>query len=514
MSRKIHIFDTTLRDGEQSPGFSMTLGQKMRVARALADLRVDIIEAGFPAASPGDFNAVQAIASEIKGPVIAGLCRTIPSDIEATIRALEPAARSRIHTFIATSPIHREQKLGMSRGEVIKHAVNAVTMARGACDNVEFSAEDAIRTEREYLAEVLQAAIEAGATTVNIPDTVGYSTPSEMYDLFNWLCSTVPGIGNVTVSTHCHNDLGLAVANSLAAVEGGATQIECALNGIGERAGNCALEEVVMALRTRADHYGLEVGVDTTRLTAASHLLAAVTGNFVPRNKAIVGENAFAHEAGIHQHGMLASPETYEIMKPEDVGLRNSQLILGKHSGKHAVVDRAREMGYELEDDEIAVIMERFKDLADVKKRVYDSDLEAIITGYEIGTNGPWTLNFLNVVSCVNGETEPTVSLTLAHEDGTTSTHTGEGDGPVEAMVHALEQVTGWEITVLNLAMRSISLGEDAQGEASIRAKVDGIEYSGTGLSTDIVAACADALLEIVNRASRNDVQVQQSNAA
>jgi len=514
MNRKIKIFDTTLRDGEQSPGFSMTLGQKLRVARALQDLNVDIIEAGFPAASPGDFNAVRAIASEIEGPVIAGLCRTIPGDIERAIEALEPAAKSRIHTFIATSPIHRAEKLKMSREQVIQHAVNAVTLAAGSCDNVEFSAEDAIRTEREYLAEVLQAAIEAGATTVNIPDTVGYTTPGEMYDLISWLCSTVPGIENVTVSTHCHNDLGLAVANSLAAVEGGATQIECALNGIGERAGNCALEEVVMALRTRSDHYGLDIGIDTTRLTTASSLLAAVTGNFVPRNKAIVGENAFAHEAGIHQHGMLAAPETYEIMKPQDVGLRDSQLILGKHSGKHAVIDRAKDMGYELEDDEVEAIMERFKDLADVKKRVYDSDLEAIITGFEIGTHGPWSLNFLNVVSCVNGETEPTVSMTLAHKDGTTSTHTGEGDGPVEAMVHALEQVTGTEIHVLNLAMRSISLGEDAQGEATIRATVDGMEYSGTGLSTDIVAACADALLEIINRAVRNAVHLAQSNAA
>jgi len=514
MSRKIHIFDTTLRDGEQSPGFSMTLGQKMRVARALADLKVDIIEAGFPAASPGDFNAVQAIASEIKGPVIAGLCRTIPSDIESTIRALEPTQNARIHTFIATSPIHRQQKLNMSRDEVTRHAVDAVKLAIGACNDVEFSAEDAIRTEREYLAEILQAVIEAGATTVNIPDTVGYATPSEMYDLFRWLNKTVPGIGNVVVSTHCHDDLGLAVANSLAAVEGGASQIECALNGIGERAGNCALEEVVMALRTRADHYDVEVDVDSKRLTTASHLLAAVTGNFVPRNKAIVGENAFAHEAGIHQHGMLASPDTYEIMKPQDVGLRDSQLILGKHSGRHAVVDRAKEMGYELEDNEVEVIMERFKDLADVKKRVYDSDLEAIITGYEIGTNGPWSLNWLNVVSCVNGETEPAVSLTLAHEDGTTSTHTGEGDGPVDAMVEALEQVTQARIKVLSLAMRSISLGEDAQGEASMRATVDGVEYSGTGLSTDIVAACADALLEIVNRATRNAAQPEQSNAA
>jgi 2-isopropylmalate synthase len=512
MSRRIRIFDTTLRDGEQSPGFSMSLGQKLRVARVLADMKVDIIEAGFPAASPGDFEAVRAIASEIRGPVIAGLCRTIPRDIERTIRAIEPAGNSRIHTFIATSPIHRDLKLKMSPDEVIRHAVNAVKLARAACDDVEFSAEDGIRTEREYLAEVLQAVIEAGATTVNIPDTVGYSTPTEMFDLFSWLSRTVPGIENVHMSTHCHDDLGLAVANSLAAVEGGATQIECALNGIGERAGNCALEEVVMALRTRADHYGVEIGVDTTRLASASNLLAAVTGNFVPRNKAIVGENAFAHEAGIHQHGMLAARETYEIMKPADVGVKDSQLILGKHSGRHAVVDRATQMGYELEDDEVEAIMTRFKALADVKKRVFDSDLEAIITGFETSTMGPWSLNWLSVVSRVNGETTPSASLTLAHEDGTTSTHTGDGDGPVDAIVEALELVTGTRIEVLSLAMRSISLGEDAQGEANMRAKVDGVEYSGHGLSTDIVAACAEALLEIVNRAIRNADQVRLAN--
>lgn len=514
MSRKIYIFDTTLRDGEQSPGFSMTLGQKLRVARALADLKVDIIEAGFPAASPGDYDAVHAVASEIEGPVIAGLCRTIPRDIERTVAALEPAKNSRIHTFIATSPIHRSEKLNMSKDEVIRNAVNGVKLAAAACPDVEFSAEDGIRTEREYLADVLQAVIEAGATTVNIPDTVGYSTPSEMYDLFSWLSSNVPGIDNAIISTHCHNDLGMAVANSLAAVEGGAKQIECALNGIGERAGNCALEEVVMALRTRADHYGVEVGVNTKRLTSASHLLAAVTGNFVPRNKAIVGENAFAHEAGIHQHGMLASRDTYEIMRPQDVGLKDSQLILGKHSGRHAVVDRAKEMGYDLEEGEVEEIMTRFKDLADVKKRVFDSDLEAIITGYETGAIGPWTLNWLSVVSCVHGETEPTVSLTLANKDGTTSTHTGEGDGPVDAMVQALEEATGTDIKVLSLAMRSISLGEDAQGEASMRATVDGEEFSGYGLSTDIVAACAEALLEIINRASRSASKLKQSDAA
>jgi 2-isopropylmalate synthase len=511
---RVFIFDTTLRDGEQSPGFSMTLGQKLRVAHILGELKVDVIEAGFPAASPGDFEAVKAVASEVEGPVIAGLCRTIPSDIDACARALEPAASSRIHTFIATSPIHRERKLQMSREEVLAAAVHGVKLAVSACDNVEFSAEDAIRTERDFLAEVLAAAIEAGATTINIPDTVGYSTPADMFDLFSWLRENVPGIKDVVISTHCHNDLGLAVANSLSAVEAGARQIECALNGIGERAGNCALEEVVMALRTRADRFGCTTGIETRKLHAASHLLAAVTGNFVPRNKAIVGENAFAHEAGIHQHGMLADPETYEIMKPADVGVSETELVLGKHSGKHAVRDRASQMGYELDEEELALVMEKFKELADVKKRVFDSDLEAIITGSQVGLVGPWNLAWLSVVSRVHGEEHPTASLTLAHEDGQTITQTGVGDGPVEAMVHALEKITGMDIHVLNLAMRSISLGEDAQGEATLRATCDGVEYSGHGLSTDIVAACAEALLEIINRADRNHEILRNRKAA
>jgi len=513
-ANRVYIFDTTLRDGEQSPGFSMTLDQKLRMAHILGELKVDIIEAGFPAASPGDFEAVKAVAAEVRGPVIAGLCRTIPSDIEACARALEPAEGSRIHTFIATSPIHRERKLKMSRDEVLAAAVHGVKLAVSACDNVEFSAEDAIRTERDFLAEVLAAAIEAGATTINIPDTVGYSTPADMYDLFSWLRETVPGIKDVVISTHCHNDLGLAVANSLSAVEAGARQIECALNGIGERAGNCALEEVVMALRTRADRFGCHTGIETRKLHAASHLLAAVTGNFVPRNKAIVGETAFAHDAGIHQHGMLADPETYEIMKPADVGVSETELVLGKHSGRHAVRDRASQMGYELDEDNLNQVMEKFKELADLKKRVFDSDLEALITGSQVGTVGPWTLAWLSVVSRVHGEEHPTASLTLAHEDGKTITQTGVGDGPVDAIVHALSRITGMQIHVLSLAMRSISLGEDAQGEASLRATCDGVEYSGHGLSTDIVAACAEALLEIVNRADRNHELLRSRKAA
>ena len=504
VKNRVYIFDTTLRDGEQSPGFSMSPGQKLRVAHVLGELRVDVIEAGFPAASPGDFESVRAVASEVEGPIIAALCRTIPSDIECAARALEPAARSRIHTFIATSPIHRERKLCMNRKQVLANAVKAVRLAAGACADVEFSAEDAIRTERDFLAEVLQAAIEAGATTVNIPDTVGYTTPAEMFDLISWLRATVPGIDGVRISTHCHNDLGLAVANSLSAVEAGARQIECTLNGIGERAGNCALEEVVMALRTRADHYNCHTGIETRRLSAASHLLAAVTGNFVPRNKAIVGENAFAHEAGIHQHGMLVARETYEIMQPVDVGVSESELVLGKHSGRHAVIDRAEKMGYALEEADIEHVMQRFKELADRKKRIFDSDLEAIITGNIAGTIGPWILSWLSVVSRVNAEDHPTASLTLAHENGESATQTGVGDGPVDAIVNALEKITGMKIQVLSLAMRSISLGEDAQGEATLRALCDGVEYSGHGLSTDIVAACAEALLEIINRADRN----------
>ena len=514
----IKIFDTSLRDGEQSPGFSMTLGQKLRVARALAELKVDIMEAGFPAASPGDFEAVRAVATEIQGPTIAALYRTVPRDIERSAEALEPAGSKRIHTLIATSPIHRKEKLQMTKDQVIESAVAGVTLAKTFMDDIEFSAEDGIRTERDYLAEVLTAVIEAGATTVNIPDTVGYSTPQEIKELFAWLRDTVPGMDRVTMSTHCHDDLGLAVANSLGAVEGGARQIECTLNGIGERAGNASLEEVVMALRTRADHYAHETNIDTRKLHNASHLLAAVTGNFVPRNKAVVGENAFAHESGIHQHGVLASRETYEIMKPEDVGVLSSQLILGKHSGKAAVIDRAKDMGFELEPHEVEDIMVRFKELADRKKRVFDSDLEAIITGKQAGTTGPWSLQWLSVVSRVSGEEDPTASLTLAHENGDTATQTGEGDGPVDAIVKALEAITGMDITVSNLAMRSISMGEDAQGESSMRAIVDGTEYSGHGLSTDIVAACAEALLEIVNRASRHKErrkeQEPQSNAA
>ena len=333
-AEQVRVFDTTLRDGEQAPGCSMTLREKLRVARALADLNVDVIEAGFPAASPGDFDAVKAIADENHGPVICGLARCNAEDIAKVHAAVRGSERHRIHVFVATSEIHRTHKLRMAKEEIIKSAVGAVSMARELCDDVEFSPEDASRTELSYLAEVVSAAIEAGASTVNIPDTVGYTVPAEFSRLFAYLRQHVPGIDDITLSVHCHDDLGMAVANSLAAVGAGARQVECTINGIGERAGNCSLEEVVMAIRTRAEFFGLETGIDTTRLYPTSRLVSSITGMHVPRNKAIVGENAFAHEAGIHQHGMLQHASTYEIMRPEDVGISRSNLVLGKHSGK------------------------------------------------------------------------------------------------------------------------------------------------------------------------------------
>ncbi len=376
---RVIIFDTTLRDGEQAPGCSMTLREKLRVAAALRDLNVDVIEAGFAAASPGDFDSVQAIAAEIKGPTICSLARCHPDDVEKAAAAVKGAAKSRIHVFVATSEIHRNLKLQMAKEEIIRRAVESVQQARAHCADVEFSAEDASRTEFGYLAEVVQAVIEAGASTVNIPDTVGYTVPGEFYDLFSYLKKNVPGIDDIVLSVHCHDDLGMAVANSLAAVNAGARQVECTINGIGERAGNCSLEEVVMALKTRENFFRIGTRIDTTRLYPTSRLVSSITGMHVPRNKAVVGENAFAHEAGIHQHGMLKDASTYEIMKPEDVGLARSSLVLGKHSGRHAFRERVEQLGFTLDDTELNRAFEEFKELADRKKDIFDGDIEAII---------------------------------------------------------------------------------------------------------------------------------------
>ncbi len=498
---QIRIFDTTLRDGEQAPGCSMTLSEKLRVAKALSELNVDIIEAGFPAASPGDFESVKAIADSNYGPVICGLARCNAADIEKVYDAVKGADRHRIHVFVATSAIHREHKLKMAKEEIIKSAVGAIKMARELVDDVEFSPEDASRTELSYLAEVVSAAIEAGATTINIPDTVGYTVPAEFDHLFRYLKDHVDGIDDVILSVHCHDDLGMAVANSLAAVTAGARQIECTINGIGERAGNCSLEEAVMAIKTRAEFFGLETGIDTTRLYPTSRLVSNITGMHTPRNKAIVGENAFAHEAGIHQHGMLQHASTYEIMRPEDVGLSCSNLVLGKHSGRHAFRDRVSELGFELDELETNRAFKAFKKLADQKKDVYDGDIEAIIMNADGLSSGPWALESLEVQT--HTDQPATAAVILANEDGTQATASSHGDGPVAAAFLALEKVTGVELTLRNFELHSASIGEDALGEVTVSVEYEGESYRGRGASVDIVEAGCRACLEVMNRILR-----------
>ena len=501
MSDRIRIFDTTLRDGEQAPGCSMTLREKLRVAKSLADLNVDIIEAGFPAASPGDFDSVKAIADANFGPIICGLARCNPDDIQKVHAAVSGAENHRIHVFVATSAIHREHKLRMAKEEIIKSAVGAIKMARELCDDVEFSPEDASRTELSYLAEVVSAAIEAGATTVNIPDTVGYTVPAEFDEVFRYLKTHVTGIDDIILSVHCHDDLGMAVANSLAAAKAGARQIECTINGIGERAGNCSLEEIVMALKTRSEFFDLETGVDSTRLYPTSRLVSSITGMQVPRNKAIVGENAFAHEAGIHQHGMLQDSSTYEIMRPEDVGLARSTLVLGKHSGRHAFRDRVKELGFNLDDFETNRVFQEFKKLADKKKDVYDGDIEAIIMNVDGASAGPWSLQKLAVQTSTDEVAKATVVLTGQDVDEVSAS--AEGDGPVAAAFAALEQLTGIHVTLKKFDLHSASVGEDAQGEVTITVEYEGDVYRGNGASVDIVEAAAKACLEVTNRILR-----------
>ncbi|MEJ2139058.1 MAG: 2-isopropylmalate synthase [Gammaproteobacteria bacterium] len=498
---RVIIFDTTLRDGEQAPGCSMTLREKLRVANALRDLKVDVIEAGFAAASPGDFDSVQAIAQEIKGPTICSLARCHPEDVARAAAAVKPAANSRIHVFVATSEIHRTLKLQMAKEEIIRRAVESVRLAREHCEDIEFSAEDASRTELPYLAEVVQAVIEAGARTVNIPDTVGYTVPAEFEKLFAYLKANVPNIDDAVLSVHCHDDLGMAVANSLAAVGGGARQIECTINGIGERAGNCSLEEVVMALRTRADFFGVRTGIDTTRLYPTSRLVSSITGMHVPRNKAIVGENAFAHEAGIHQHGMLADASTYEIMKPETVGISKSNLVLGKHSGRHAFRERVEQLGFQLNDTDLNRAFAEFKKLADRKKELFDGDLEAIIMNAGEVPSGPWRLDEMHISAGTGAIAGAAVQLTHA-EKGSVK-EASVGDGPVEAAFKALERAVGFSMKLKKFEVRSVTMGEDAQGEVTVTVEYNGQSYRGNGISTDIVEAGALAYLEVINRVSR-----------
>ena len=501
MTKKlITIFDTTLRDGEQSPGASMNLAEKMEIAQALVALGVDVIEAGFPIASPGDFEAVREIAKSIRGAVICGLARCNQEDIDRAWEALRHGEAPRIHVFLATSAIHREFKLKMDKKEIIARAVAGVRRAAGYCPDIEFSPEDASRTELDFLCEVIEAAIQAGATTVNIPDTVGYATPAHMGQVIRTLCERVPNIDRAVVSMHCHDDLGLAVANSLAGVENGARQIECTINGIGERAGNCSLEEVVMALRTRGDFYQADTRIQSQRLVPTSRLVANITGLQVPRNKAIVGRNAFAHEAGIHQDGMLKERTTYEIMRPEEVGFAKTDLVLGKHSGRAALADRAKALGYHLTPEQLQTVFEAFKALADKKKEVYDGDVAALIDQQIHDVSDSWSMVSYQVTAGT-GQT-PTVTLTLRHGDEAVTQTMSSGDGPVDAMFLAIERITGIATVCKDFRVQAVTLGKDAQAEVNVELEHHGRLHRGRGVSTDSLEASAKAFLNAINRVS------------
>ncbi|MFO1463754.1 MAG: 2-isopropylmalate synthase [bacterium] len=493
----VKIFDTTLRDGEQSPGCSMDLDEKLRMARQLAKLGVDIIEAGFPIASKGDFAAVQAIAREIEGPTIAGLSRATLKDIDTCWGAIREARKPRIHTFIATSDLHLKYKLGKTRDQVLADAITAVKHAAGLSPEVEFSAEDATRSDRDYLAEVVQAVIEAGAGTVNIPDTVGYTTPEEFFQLITHLKQKVPNIGRAVISVHCHNDLGLAVANSLAAIRAGARQVECTINGIGERAGNAAMEEIVMTLKVRKELYQCDTGIHTEQIYHSSKLLSLITGVQVQPNKAVVGENAFAHESGIHQDGFLKNQLTYEIMTPESVGWTQSKLVLGKHSGRHAFRKRLQELGYELEEADFEKAFETFKALADKKKEIFDDDLEVILFEQKHEGQDRYVLKRYSVTSESDGSPKAEVTVAI---DGVEKTDSEKGVGPVDASFKVLRKVTGFGGELSGFNINAITGGADAQGEVSVVLKDDGREVRGLGTDTDIVKASLKAYLNALNR--------------
>ncbi|MBI5695975.1 MAG: 2-isopropylmalate synthase [Nitrospirae bacterium] len=497
MSRIIRIFDTTLRDGEQSPGCSMNIEEKLMVARQLARMKVDIIEAGFPIASIGDFEAVKRIAEEIKGPVIAGLCRALDKDIDRAAEAIAPAERKRIHTFLATSDIHLQYKLKKSREEVLEQAVAAVKHARKYTDDVEFSAEDATRSDMDFLCRVVEAVINAGATTVNIPDTVGYAIPQEYGERIKGLVERVPNIDKAVISVHCHNDLGLAVSNSLAAILNGAGQVECTINGIGERAGNAAMEELVMALRTRQAFFEATTNIVTEEIMAASRLVKSVTGMTVQANKAIVGANAFAHESGIHQDGFLKEKSTYEIMTPESVGLTRSTLVLGKHSGRHAFRERLKEMGYVLGEDELNKAFERFKWLADQKKDIFDEDLEAIVAEEIFRMPETYALKSLYVSSGTGRTPEAEVVLIV---EGKPATMKANGDGPVDAALRTIGEIAGTKSTMLGYEVKAITGGTDAQGEVTVKLSEDGRVVMGQGSDPDIIIASAKAYINALNK--------------
>jgi 2-isopropylmalate synthase len=493
---RVRIFDTTLRDGEQAAGGNLNVAEKLQIARHLGKLGVDVIEAGFPAASPGDFTCVEAIAREVSDSIIAGLARTKEEDIRACSDALKNASRRRIHTFIATSPIHMEHKLKMTPEEVLKEIQFAVSLARSLTEDVEFSAEDASRSELPFLIEAFKAAAAAGAATLNIPDTVGYATPEEFGDFCR---SIIEGVGaDVVYSVHCHNDLGLAVANSLAAVRSGVRQIECTINGLGERAGNASLEEVVMALKTRSDQYGLNTNLDTTKLHSTSALVSRLSGVHVPPNKAIVGANAFAHQAGIHQHGVMANPLTYEIMKPEDVGAFGSELVLGKHSGRHAFRDRIEQLGYALTADQTETAFGLFKKLCDSKKNVSDEDIAALIADEILLTSGE---NFYDLKHCSvkTGDGPALAVVTLRNGKGDIS-DAATGNGPIDAAYRAVRRAIDLEAELLSFNIKATSDRSDALGETTVILKSGAVTAPGRGVSTDVIESSVKAFVNGINR--------------
>lgn len=494
------IFDTTMRDGEQSPGASMTKDEKIRIAKALEKMKVDVIEAGFPIASVGDFESVQAVASTVTESVVCGLARAKRADIERAAEALAPAERRRIHTFIATSPIHMREKLRMQPDEVIEQAVAAVKMARQFTDDVEFSPEDAGRSEPDFLCRILEAVIDAGATTLNIPDTVGYAVPQQFGELIGDLITRIPNSDKAILSVHCHNDLGLAVANSLSAVQHGARQVECTINGLGERAGNAALEEIVMAIRTRKDFFDVDTRIDTTQIVPTSRLVSSIVGFPIQPNKAIVGANAFAHESGIHQDGVLKSRETYEIMRAEDVGWSTNHIVLGKHSGRNAFRTRCEEIGIEFEsEEELNRAFAAFKDLADKKHEIYDDDLQSLVSK---ASQQEERLRYVSIHASSETGESPKATVTLSI-DGEEKTAGATGSGVVDASLKAIDAVTAGLIDSVELQLYSVNNvtnGTDSQGEVTVRVQHNGIIVNGQGADTDIVVASAQAYVNALNK--------------
>ncbi len=498
MNDRVYIFDTTLRDGEQSPGCSMNFNEKIRMARQLERLQVDVIEAGFPIASEGDFESVKEIAKQIRTCTIAGLSRANKGDIDRAWEALKHAAKPRIHTFIATSDIHLKFKLKKSREEVLESAVKAVRLAKSYCHDVEFSCEDASRSDTDYLCQIVEAVIAEGATVVNIPDTVGYAIPSDYGRIIKTLSDKVPNINKAIISVHCHNDLGMAVANSLAGAMNGARQIECTVNGIGERAGNASLEEIAMAMRTRHEAFNLHTNINTEEIYKSSKLLVSLTGMHIQRNKAVVGDNAFAHEAGIHQDGMLKNSITYEIMTPQSVGIKHSTLVLGKHSGRHALKQRYAELGYNLTDDEVERAYSVFTKIADEKKQIFDDDLVAILQDEISSFEEAYKLETFQVTSGLNLVPTATVGLKKGNEFFQDS---ATGDGPVDAAYRAIERITGFGVELLDYSIKSVAWGRDAIGEVFVKIAIDGYVFNGRSASTDVITGSVKAYLNAINHA-------------